>query len=130
MAIKWKLFLVAAIILVGFLIFKASQIEFKEIEEKTNQEYPILELSDSISATIKSIYNPPKLRTSPFYVSVDFREGMQHTLSTKGYALRHSSIAIREVCVNGAALSKEAHSDTLEVTLKGEIYIFKLAEDD
>lgn len=40
MAIKWKLFFLAVIILVGFLIFKATKRKFKEIEEKANEGIP------------------------------------------------------------------------------------------
>lgn len=130
MTIKAKLFFVVVIILAGFLIFKATQREFREIEKKTSKEYPILEVTDSISGIVQSIYNPPKFRSSPFYVSINFREGLKYTLSTKGYALDYSDIAIREVCIDGTILKKEVNSDTVKIIFKEEIYKFLLLRYD
>jgi len=130
MTTRQKLFFVIAIIIAGSLIFKMTQRNFLQIEESANEEYPILDVGSSILGTVESIYNPPKFRTSPFFIRINFQEGFKSTLDTKGYALDHSDVAAREVCKDGALLKKEAGSDTVEIIYKEEVYRFLIYRDD
>lgn len=112
------------IVLAGFFIFKLTQREFRQIEETANSKYPKIDKLDSVSGTVKSIYNPPKLRSSPFLVRINFIESSNATLMTSGYSLNDSDISIRDVSRTGAFLKKKANSDTIEVNLEGEAYKF------
>lgn len=130
MTTKQALFFVIAIILAGSLIFKMTQRHYIQMEERANEEYPILDVSSSVLGTVESIYNPPKIRTSPFFIRINFQEGLKSTLDTKGYALNDSDIAVREICRNGSIVKKEANSDTVEIIYKEEVYKFLIYLDD
>lgn len=130
MTTKSKLIFIVIIIIIEFLIFKITQRDFLQIAEKANKEYPLIDKNSSFYGTIESIYNPPKLRSSPFFVRINFRKGMKCTLDTKGYALHHPGVAIRDVSRSGALLKKNANSDTVVIRYRGKVYKFLITEDD
>ncbi len=130
MTTKRKLVFLFIFIMIGFVIFKITQKDFLQIEEKALKDYPIINTNSSASGTIESIYNPPKLRSSPFFVRINFRDGLKYTFDTEGYALNHTGISIRDVSKSGALLEKRSNSDTVVITNNGKVYKFLITHDD
>lgn len=124
--------IIPTIIIIGYAIFSiiSNHLNTQEGLRRADLEYPTLQFSDSINAVVVGVYDPPGVRGTSFFMSVDFLYDVKYSLHVKDMALEQPQKDIRDVCVAGATVKKKAFSDTLEVNRGGVQFTFLIKRDD
>lgn len=110
--IKGVLFLV----FMSFVIWKFNKTskEAEDIMKKTNKDYPLLRLKDSVDGIIINIYKPPLLKIAASTMYVVLSNGTKYYVSVEDQQIVNNSNFLNI----GDSLIKRSGSDTLIINGK------------
>jgi len=99
----------------------------ESLQEKIDQKFKSIELSDSLSFVVLSVESIEGLglRTSGHDQYVFDGKGVYRQILTLGMCINYPELILIDVCEKGSLVEKNKFSDTLKITTESNTYLFK-----